>query len=454
MPYAGRDVPGLTRQLATYLAGVAAQPLPRDVQERTKLHLLDTLAAIISGATLDAGQRAIGYVRREGSATDATVIGGGLTATSADAAFANGMSGHADETDDSHPAGFHPGCGIVAAALAIAEREQSSGTTLLRAIAAGYDVGSRAALAAMPRAARARGYSVSSHAIGGTFGAAPPPATQLALDVDQVCCVLSYTAQQAWGSRSYLRDAHHVEKAFVYGGRTARAGVMAATMVQRGFDAVPDVLDGEFNYLDAVGYGADRAALVDGLGSRWEIMRTNIKRYPVGSPILGVVEGFNRLLRQQTIQAGSVKHVELTMPALSAQVVNERDMPNVNAQHIAAVMLLDGGLSVAASHDYQRMADPLVVELRRKIELCSGAAEQGTSVRVELVDGRVLVEHVQPTGGLPQPEDVQRKALELIGPLTGERAARELIDQVLRMEEVADARSLRPALLAIRAGGA
>ena len=134
----------------------------------------------------------------------------------------------------------------------------------------------------MPRAARAKGYSVSSHAIGGTFGAAAASATQLALDADQLCCVLSYTAQQAWGSRSYLRDAHHVEKAFVYGGRTARAGVMAATMVQRGFDAVPDVLDGEFNYLDAVGYGADRPALVDGLGTRWEIMRTNIKRYPVG----------------------------------------------------------------------------------------------------------------------------------------------------------------------------
>src|SRR6202011_4356937 len=109
MPYPGRDVPGLTRQLATYLAGVSAQPLPRDVQERTKLHLLDTLAAIISGATLDAGQHAIDYVRREGSADAATVIGGGLTATAADAAFANGMSGHADETDDSHPAGFHPG---------------------------------------------------------------------------------------------------------------------------------------------------------------------------------------------------------------------------------------------------------------------------------------------------------------------------------------------------------
>ena len=73
------DVSGLTRQLAAYLAGVRAQPLPLAVQERTKLHLLDTLAAIVSGATLDAGQRAIDYIRQEGSAADASVIGGGIT---------------------------------------------------------------------------------------------------------------------------------------------------------------------------------------------------------------------------------------------------------------------------------------------------------------------------------------------------------------------------------------
>src|SRR5215218_745404 len=68
--YACTRLPSLTRQLAEYLGGVAARPLPADVLERTKLHLLDTLAAMISGATLDAGQCAIRYVRQEGAATD------------------------------------------------------------------------------------------------------------------------------------------------------------------------------------------------------------------------------------------------------------------------------------------------------------------------------------------------------------------------------------------------
>jgi 2-methylcitrate dehydratase PrpD len=440
----------LTRQLAEHLSRVAERPLPGEVEKRTRLHLLDTLAAMISGATLDAGQRAIQYVRLEGGGSDATVIGGGLLASAADAAFANGMSAHADETDDSHPAGFHPGCGIVAAALAVAEREHAPGQVLLRAIAAGYDVGSRAALAAMPPAARRKGYAVSSHAIAGTFGAAAAAASQLRLDVDQHCYVLSYAAQQAWGARSYLRDVHHVEKAFVYGGRTARAGVLAATLAQRGFDAVSDVFDGQFNYLDAVGFEADRSALVNGLGEQWPIMRTNIKRYPVGSPILGVVEGLNRLFRRATIDPAAVKKVELRMPASSAQVVDERDMPNVNAQHIAAVMLLDGGLGLAASHDYGRMTDPRVLDMRKRIGLSAGD-DGDTLVSVELIDGQVLSERVENTRGTPRADEVERKALELIGEVVGAEAAAELIELVQRVDQLEDVQQLRPALMGVQA---
>ncbi|WP_446916816.1 MmgE/PrpD family protein, partial [Klebsiella pneumoniae] len=74
------------------------------------------------------------------------------------AALANGMMGHADETDDSHLGGrFHPGCGIVPAALAVAEREGRSGTDFLRAVALGYDIGARVTMAlgyARPNTAR------------------------------------------------------------------------------------------------------------------------------------------------------------------------------------------------------------------------------------------------------------------------------------------------------------
>jgi 2-methylcitrate dehydratase PrpD len=442
-------VASLTRQLAEYLSGVSARALPDDVAQRVKLHLLDSLAAMISGATLDAGRLAIEYVRHETQGHEASVIGGGLLTSAADAAWANGMSGHADETDDSHPAGFHPGCGIVAAALAMAEREQRPGSVLLRAIAAGYDTGSRAVLAAVPPSTRARGYAVTTHAIGGTFGAAAAAATQAGLDARRMSYVLSYAAQQAWGGRSYLRDAHHVEKAFVYGGRPARAGVMATTMVQRGFDAVADVFDGQFNYLAAVGFEADPPALVDGLGERWEIMRTNIKRYPVGSPILGVVEGLNRIQSAAYVDPADVERVELTMPGMSAQVVDERDMPNVNAQHIAALMLVDGRLGLEASHDVSRMQDPRVLTVRQKVTLSSGA-DGVTGVTITLREGRVVAEQVPTRRGAPQLEDVRDKALELIAPVAGDAAASQFVNLILNMEDLPDMRDVQSLLRSIR----
>ena len=82
------------------------------------------------------------------------------------------MLAHADETDDSHaPSLTHPGCGIVPAALAMAERERRNGTALLRAVALGYDVGDAADHVAATRTSSARP-AISTHSFGPTFGAA------------------------------------------------------------------------------------------------------------------------------------------------------------------------------------------------------------------------------------------------------------------------------------------
>jgi len=135
------------RQLSAYIAQALHQPLPSPVVEKTKHHLLDTIAAMLSGSRLLPGKKAISFVRSLGGAKEACVTGSRIVTTAANAALANGMLAHADETDDSHAASLtHPGCGIVPAALAMAERERRNGTALLRAVALGYDVGCRLTL--------------------------------------------------------------------------------------------------------------------------------------------------------------------------------------------------------------------------------------------------------------------------------------------------------------------
>src|SRR6185436_20418509 len=134
--------------VANYISGALKKPLPEAVTEVTKHHLLDTLTAMVSGSRLLPGKQAIAYVRAQGGAKEACVPGSRLLTTVVNAALAGGMLAHADETDDSHaPSLTHPGCGIVPAALAMAEREQAGGTALLRAVALGYDIGTRISMA-------------------------------------------------------------------------------------------------------------------------------------------------------------------------------------------------------------------------------------------------------------------------------------------------------------------
>src|SRR5581483_6826007 len=105
---------------------------PRDVHEKAKHLTLDTIAAMISGTQLRPGRMAIDYVRALGGTREAAVVGTNIVTSAVNAALANGMLGHADETDDSHaPSHTHPGCSIVPAALAGSEVARRGGTATL-----------------------------------------------------------------------------------------------------------------------------------------------------------------------------------------------------------------------------------------------------------------------------------------------------------------------------------
>src|SRR6059036_1820133 len=115
--------------------------LPPNVILAVKHRILDTLAAIVSGARLQPGEMAIRYVRAQGGIGEASVPTTDIRTSAVNAALAAGMFAHADETDDFEPVTkAHPGCVVVPAALAVGEREDSAGEDFLRAVTLGYDL--------------------------------------------------------------------------------------------------------------------------------------------------------------------------------------------------------------------------------------------------------------------------------------------------------------------------
>jgi 2-methylcitrate dehydratase PrpD len=304
--------------------------------------------------------------------------------------------------------------------------------------------------------ALSREWHKSSHSIAGVFGAAAAAGCAAGLDLQQMRWLIDYTAQQSSGIAAWQRDSDHIEKAFVFGGMPARSGVTAAVLVGSGWTGIDDILSGPDNFLLAYSPNADAARLTEQLGERYEVMRTNIKKWSVGSPIQAALDALELMLQRHPFTAGEVCKVVVRLGTRSASVVNNRDIPDICLQHMVAVMLIDGTVSFDASHDMARMRDPAVLRERAKVELVGDAELERRAPRREaivdvvLADGSELREHVAAVRGTsdnPMPRDeVVAKCRDLMTPVLGAAACGELIDRVLGLERITDMRDLRSLL--------
>jgi 2-methylcitrate dehydratase PrpD len=420
-----------TRVLGEFIAGAGARALPPEVVEKTQHHILDTLAACVSGSRLPAGEHAIAYVAPFATPAGARLIGTPLHVRHDDAALANGMMAHADETDDSHAASItHPGCAVVPAALAACERFGADGATFVRAVALGYDLCARIALALGGEEFFKRHHS--SHAFGGVFGAAAAAAVPARLDATGARVLLSYAAQQAAGVTCWRRDPDHIEKAFDFAGMPARNGLNAALMVAAGFSGVTDALDGAPGFFSAWPESAPGLA-IDALGERYDVMETTIKRWCVGSPIQAPLDAVETLLATHRFKAADVDAIDVDLAVEAARVVDGRPMANVNLQHQVALLIVDGTLTFASSHAAERMSDPAVAALAARIrivpspDLSALQPSRQARVAIRLHDGRELRLHARDVKGTPAlpmtRAEVSAKARDLLAPVLGGTAA-------------------------------
>lgn len=447
----------VTGRLARYMAAAREQDLPPEVLTACKHRVLDSLAAMVSGARMRPGEMALTYVKSLGGTEQAGIVASDFRTTTVNAALANAMCAHADETDDFEPVTkAHPGCATVPAALALSERHGNSGAEFARAVALGYDLCCRLLLALGPD--HVRGTHRSAEGTSSTFGALGAAASLARLDERGMRFALSYAAQQVSGLWSWVRDHDHVEKAFDFAGMGARNGVTAVGMVEAGLTGVADVLDGRHNLLNALSTAPKPDAMLDGLGSRFFVTETAIKTYSVGYPIQSPLDATLTLRRQYGLTPETVRRILVKLPTDAVGIVGSSAMPDVSCQHLVALALVKGAVSFADSHDAGLMHDPAIAAERAKVELAGDpalmdpAAPRGAIVTITLADGRTVEHHTRhPPGTKENPlstEAVNAKARDLMAPVLGPDKTDRLIAQVNALEAVADMRDLRALLVA------
>jgi 2-methylcitrate dehydratase PrpD len=442
--------------LSAYMGEAAKRPLPEEVTEKAKHHILDTVAAMISGSNLLPGQRAIQFARAYGGREISTVVASNISCGPIEAALANGVLAHADETDDSHaPSQSHPGCAVVPAALATGEQFGISGTRFLRAVALGYDIGPRVTVTLGGQQFEAESHW-STHSISPLFGAAAAASCAANLNAQQMRWMLGYTAQQSSGLGAWNRDTEHIQKAFLFGGMTARSGVTSALLVQSGWTGVDDIFSGKDNFFQAYNPHADPSGLIDKLGERYEVTRTNIKKWPVGSPIQAALDALEILRKQRPFDADQVQQMRVRLATDEAAIVNNREIPDICVQHMLAVGLLDKTVTFTSAHDRARMKDAAVLRERAKIKLLPDEELERLMplrvavLEVTLSDGARLAQRVDNVRGTPENpmtrDEITAKARDLIAPVLGAAKCTSLIGKIYDLEGVADIRELRPLL--------
>jgi 2-methylcitrate dehydratase PrpD len=280
------------------------------------------------------------------------------------------------------------------------------------------------------------------------------------LNERQMRWLIDYASQQASGIKTWQRDTDHIEKAFLFAGMPARNGVTAALLVQSGATGVDDVLAGQDNFLADYAPQADpaklAAGLMDKLGERYEVTRTNIKKWTVGSPIQAPLDALDLILKRRPFEPDQVQTVTVRVATGEAAIVSNREMPDICMQHMIAVMLIDKTASFKAAHDKPRMQDPAVLKQRAKVQLVPDAELERqlparvAIVEVTLTDGTRLTETVKAVRGTaenPMPrEEVIAKARDLLTPVLGGERCGKLIQSTMNLEKLKSVRDLRPLL--------
>lgn len=440
-----------TANLVDFLTGARSASLSDEVIEKTKRHLVDTVAAMVSGARLPVGLRALDVVPALGGPAQALVIGSPTRLPAYLAAMINAMLAHADETDDSHERSkFHPGCGIIPAALALAQQQHASGRDAIRAIALGYDVAARTLEALGPMPLNQAGHA--SHAIGPLFGCGAVAADLLAFDAVQARNLLSYLGHEASGLACWMSDVDHIQKAYVFGAMGAKNALLAAVLCQHGWTGNVEILEGERRLLHAFEQPEHGRSLSEPFELGAEILHSDIKKWCVGSPIQAPLDCIEFLMDRIPADPASIREVEVEIQANEAFIVQTRNIANISLQHLVALLLVDRQLTFESVHDDARMHDPAILALRQRVRLIPSEALQKAGgrqgiVRIHLTDGSILTHHVvRVRGTWENPmsrEEIDAKAADLMAPVLGAPATRRLLDGLWAFETL-DAAAIDP----------
>ena len=451
----------LTKQIAGYLARTGYEALDGNALRATKDHILYTLGTILAGSSAPGITQALAGARAlSGGSLESTVLVHGDKLPAAFAALVNATMGHSRELDiNDDRIAYKSSITVVPAALATAEKVgHVSGKDLIAAVCLGADLGIRLGLATNPKPVHARAIAL------GPFAAAAACGKILGLDETGLHNALGIAFCRSTVAGNSTVAPSLTKRLGV--GFASQSGVIAAMLAAAAFPASGEVFQGSAGFFQTFYQReGDYDALLDQLGSRFEIVLVGPKPFPSCRYTHCAVTGCLDLLRKHSIKASDIGEVRVqigerdmrSVGGWSEEEKKKKHRPEgvVDAQfsipYTVAATLLNGGLSLEEFTDAKLRSEEILdlagrVKLILNPDLDKGPMDVKPQV-VEVItrDGKIFTERIEyPKGNPNNPVSAE----ELVNSFRGMAAyaakplsAGQVDDAVslaLRLEEVPD----------------
>lgn len=441
-----------SRRIAEFAAGLRYEDIPPAVRERARIHILDAIGVGLAANAYPFAERAMAGIVALGGPGDCSVIGRAERLPLRDAALANGILIHGLDFDDTHIVSIvHATAACLPAALTLGESLDASGQDFLAAYVAGMEVAIR-----IGAAVKGGFHHGGFHATGlvSHFSSAVVAGRLMGLSADQIMAAQGIASSTAAGIQVFLEDGAWTKR--FHPGWGAVAGITVARLAQHGFKGPNRPYEGKFglfeSHLQAHASEADIGALADGLGTRWEVLETAIKPYPVCHFIHGAADAAIAL-RQDIPDVDAIESIRILIPAPTLPIVAEPAADKLrpaneyaakfSAQFVVATCLRLGHFGLAELL-------PAALEDERTLALAARSrceADPDTAfpaffsggVEVTLKDGRRLFRHERINSGAGERRldaaGASVKFLGAAGMILDADAARAARDAVLSLDE-------------------
>ena len=428
-----------TKSFLNWMYSTGFEDIPRDVRDMAVLALYDVIGCNLACSLLPTAHRMVDFVNLTGGSPDCTMMGFPTRTSPVNAAMVNGTLGHGDELDahDGDGRGTHILAATTASALACGQLVKATGPDVLRAVILGYEL-SRRIVRVANRVERETGKSFGPVDAGNTMGATAASGIALGLPPDRLEVALGLAAHMSCNIAAYTRETEHMTASFLRGGVGARNGVTAALMARVGYDAPPDIFDGEPGFFSSrLGIQDPGPEFLETLGEEYGITGIIFKRQNAG--------GGNHVARLVLVELMAENGLGSSdIAEIRAELVPRRGIHHHSGygESVLALAAIYGGVGLREPYDENYYNTPEVRAIRERITISDRDDWAGfedrfyAGVTVVTKDGRILSRESndrQMTGA-----ELDTKFSCLVGLRAGEAKAKELDGVLKRLDAVGD----------------